>query len=135
MRPEADAVAGGLADVRVVEQPVDGRGREGLGHELVERGRVQVGGDRDGPFLVGGVDEPVEPFGGILSHRQQADVIHDHKIGPQDPADSFADAVVGAVPADADTSTRTALTRTRYGVFPLLLTRILSRDLVDVPIA
>ena len=40
---ESDAVAGGLTHVRVVEQSVDrGRG-EGLGHELVERGGVQVG--------------------------------------------------------------------------------------------
>ena len=31
---EADGVARCLADVGVVEQPVDGRGREGLGHEL-----------------------------------------------------------------------------------------------------
>ena len=38
-----------FADVGVVQQqPVDGRGGEGLGHELVESGEVQVGGDRDG---------------------------------------------------------------------------------------
>jgi len=33
---QADGVAGGLADVGVVQEPVDGRGGEGLGHELVE---------------------------------------------------------------------------------------------------
>jgi len=32
---EADAVAGGLADVRVVEQPVDGGRGQRLGHQLV----------------------------------------------------------------------------------------------------
>jgi hypothetical protein len=34
---QADAVAGGLTDVGVVQEPVDGRGGEGFGHELVER--------------------------------------------------------------------------------------------------
>jgi len=34
---EADAVAGGLADVGVVQKPVDGRGGKGFGHEFVER--------------------------------------------------------------------------------------------------
>ena len=33
---EPDGVAGGLADVGVVQESVDGRGGEGLGHELVE---------------------------------------------------------------------------------------------------
>ena len=73
---EADAVAGGLADVRVVEQPVDGGGGEGLGHQFVERGRVQVRADRDAAFSVGGIDEPVEAFGGVLGHGQQADVVN-----------------------------------------------------------
>jgi len=75
---QAHAVAGGLAHVGVVQEPVDGRGGERLGHELVERGGVQVRGDRDGAFLVGGVDEAVEPFGGVLGYRQKADVIDDN---------------------------------------------------------
>lgn len=37
-----DRVARGLAEVGVVQQPVDGGGGEGFGHELVEPGRVQV---------------------------------------------------------------------------------------------
>ena len=37
---EADAFAAGLAEVGVVQEPVDGRGREGLGHDLVEAGGV-----------------------------------------------------------------------------------------------
>ena len=34
---ESDAVAAGLAHVGVVEQPVDGGGRQRFGHELVKR--------------------------------------------------------------------------------------------------
>ena len=43
-------------DVGVVEEPVDGRGGEAFGHQLVEPGGVNVGADRDRAFLVGGVD-------------------------------------------------------------------------------
>jgi len=39
---EPDRVARGLTDVRVVEETVDGRGREGFGHELVKARRVEV---------------------------------------------------------------------------------------------
>src|SRR6478735_10192732 len=72
---QAHALAAGLTDVRVVEQPVDGGGGQGFRHQLVERGGVQVGGDGDGAFLVGGVDEPVQAFGGVLGDWQQADVV------------------------------------------------------------
>jgi hypothetical protein len=65
-------LAGGLADVGVVQEPVDGRGREGLGHELVERGWVQVRGDRHGPLLIRGVDEPVETLGRVLGDEAAA---------------------------------------------------------------
>jgi hypothetical protein len=58
---------------------------------------VQVGGDRDGAFLVGGVDEAVEAFGGVLGHREQPDVIDYHEVGGQHPGDGFGDGVVGAV--------------------------------------
>jgi hypothetical protein len=40
------------ADVGVVQQPVDGGGRQGLRHDLVEACRVQVGGGSEGAFLV-----------------------------------------------------------------------------------
>ena len=53
---EPDAVAAGLADVGVVHQPVDGGGGQGLGHQLVERGRVQVGADRNAASFVCGID-------------------------------------------------------------------------------
>ena len=39
---QAYGVAAGLAQVRVVEQPVDGGGRQRLGHQLVEAAGVQV---------------------------------------------------------------------------------------------
>jgi YVTN family beta-propeller protein len=41
---EADAVSGGLADVGVVQEPVDGRGGEGLGHQFVERRSTRLRG-------------------------------------------------------------------------------------------
>jgi len=74
---EPDRVARGLTDVRVVEETVDGRGREGFGHELVKARRVEVRGHRDGPFLVGGVDEPVEPLSRVRTHFEQANIV-DH---------------------------------------------------------
>jgi hypothetical protein len=37
----------GDQDVRVVQEPLDGRGREALGHQLVKPGRVNVRRDRD----------------------------------------------------------------------------------------
>lgn len=62
---EPHGLAAGLADVGVVEQSVDGGGGQRLGHQLIEPGRVKVRADRDGAVLVGGVDEPVEPFSGM----------------------------------------------------------------------
>ena len=84
----------------VVQQPVDGCGGQGFGHELVKAGGVEVGTDRHGTLFVGGVDESVETFGGIGRHRQQAYVIDHDQFGAEDFADRFADGVVGAVPAD-----------------------------------
>jgi len=67
--------AGGLADVGVVQETVDGGGGQGFGHEFVKTCRVQVRGDRHGSFLVGGIDEAVETFGGVGRYREQAYVI------------------------------------------------------------
>ena len=67
---QADALAAGLAEVGVVQEPVDGGGGQGLGHEFVEPGGVQVRADRDGAAFVGGVDEAVEAFGGVGSDEQ-----------------------------------------------------------------
>lgn len=89
-----------LVCVGVVEEPVDGRGGEGLGHEFVEPAWVQVRADRDGAFLVGGVDEPIEAFGGVVSDGQQADVVNDYEVGAEDAGDGAGDGVVGAVRAD-----------------------------------
>ena len=97
---EADAVAAGLADVGVVHQPVDGGGGQGLGHQLVESGRVEVGAHGHASFLVGGIDQAVEAFGGVGADRQQPDVIDHDQVGAQDAADGLGDRVVGAVRAD-----------------------------------
>ena len=86
----------------MVQEPVDGCGGQGLGHQLVERGGVEVGGERDGAFLVRGVDEALWALGGVGGHRQQADVIDDDQICSQDTGDGLGDGVVGAVPAQQD---------------------------------
>ena len=62
---QANRFPGGLADVRVVQQPVDGCGGQRFGHELVKACGVEVGTDRHGTLFVGGVDESVETFGGV----------------------------------------------------------------------
>jgi len=67
---QADAGAFGLTDVDVVQEPVDGRGGEGLGISS-SNAEGQVGADRDGAFLVGGVDEAVQAFGGVVGHRSR----------------------------------------------------------------
>ena len=66
----------------------------------VEPVRVKLGGDRDGAFLVSGVDEPVEVFGGVSSDFQQPDVIDQDQVGAEDPDDDSIDGAVGAVGAD-----------------------------------
>ena len=64
---EADAVAGGGAEVGVVQEPVDGGTGEGFGHDLVEAAGVEVGAEGDAAFFVGGVDEAVEAFGAQMA--------------------------------------------------------------------
>ena len=51
---QPDAVAGGLADVGVVHEPVNGGGGQGLGHELVESGRVKIARHGHAAPFVGG---------------------------------------------------------------------------------
>ena len=97
---EADAVAVGDDDVGVVEESVNERGGDGAGHEFLEPGWVQVRADRDGAFLVGGVDEPVEAFGRVDRKRQQPDVINDDQICAQDRGDGPVDGVVDSVCSD-----------------------------------
>jgi len=72
---QAHALAGGLADVGVVQQPVDGRGGQCFGHEFVEGRGVKVGRNGDGTFLIGGIDEAVETLGGVGGHGQQPNVV------------------------------------------------------------
>ena len=84
----------------MVEEPVDGGVGDGLGHELVEPGGVEVGGQGDAALLVGGVDDPVEGFGGVGGNRQQPDVIDQDQVRSEDPAEGSAGGVVGPVAAD-----------------------------------
>ncbi len=62
---ETDRVAGGEHDVRVVEEPVDGRVGDGFGHEFIEPGGMQVRRQGDRWSFVGGVDDAVEGLGGL----------------------------------------------------------------------
>jgi hypothetical protein len=71
----------------VVQQPIDGGGGEGFGHDGVEAGWVDVGADRHGTAFVGGVDESVEGFACFLAGGQGADVIDHDELGPADPVD------------------------------------------------
>jgi len=58
---------------------------------------VQVARYRDRAFLVGGVDEAVEAFGGVLGDREQPDVVDHDQVGAQHSVDGSGDGVVGAV--------------------------------------
>ena len=71
----------------MVQEPVDGGGGQGLGHDRVEAGWVQVGCNGDGSAFVGGVDDAVERFAGGLSGGEHADVIDDDELGTGDPGD------------------------------------------------
>jgi len=53
--------------VGVVQEPVNGGGGQGLGHDPVAAGRSDVAGDGDGAAFVGGFDDAVERFGGVLT--------------------------------------------------------------------
>jgi len=99
---QAHAFPGGLTDVGMMEEPVDGRGGEGLGHQLIEGSGMEVGGERDGAFLVGGIDQSVQALGGVGSHREQADVVDDDQVRSKDPGDGLGDGVVGSVAAQQD---------------------------------
>jgi len=71
---EANRVAVGDDDVGVVQEPIDGGVGDGLGHRFVEAGWVQVRRQRDGAFLVGGIDDAVERFRGLCGDWEQSDV-------------------------------------------------------------
>jgi len=57
---QAQAGAVGDDDVGVVQESFDGCGGDGVRHDRVEPGRVEIRGDRDRSSLVGGVDDAVE---------------------------------------------------------------------------
>ena len=70
---EADAVAACLTHVGVVQEAIHCGGGQRLWHEFVEPGGVQVGADGDGPFLVGGIHQAVQAFGGIVGLNRPVD--------------------------------------------------------------
>ena len=79
----------------MVQQPVDRCRGEGLRHDGVESGGVDVAGHRDGTALVGGVGDPVERLGGVLPGGQHADVVHNDEVAAADPGDGAGDRAVG----------------------------------------
>ena len=64
----------------VVQETVDGGGREALGEDCVEAGGVEVRGQDQRALLVGGVDLAIEGLGLVRAGGQQADVIDDHEL-------------------------------------------------------
>ena len=65
----------------MVQQPVHGSGGQGLGHQFVEAGRVDVGANGHTAALVGGVDQAEEALGSLSADREQPNVInHDQVI-------------------------------------------------------
>ena len=70
----------------VMQEPIDGSGRQRFGHQLVEAGRMHVRAHRHRAFFIGGVHQPVEALRCIWTHWQQADVIHHDQPGAQDGA-------------------------------------------------
>src|SRR5690625_5103559 len=84
----------------VVQEAVDGRGREVLGHDGVEPGGVDVAGDGQAAAFVGGIDQAVEGFGGCLPAGQHADVVDDDEVGSGDAGDDLADRAVDGGLAD-----------------------------------
>ena len=73
----------------MVQEPVDGGGGEAFGHDRVEAGGVEVGGDGDGAAFVGGVDDAVEGFGGVLAGGELADVVDHDELGAADAGDDL----------------------------------------------
>jgi hypothetical protein len=57
LRESVGIGAVGEQDVRMGQEPIDGGRSQGLGHELVKAGRVDVAREGDRAFLVGGVDD------------------------------------------------------------------------------
>jgi hypothetical protein len=82
---EPEAVTLGDNDAGVVQEPVDRGGGQGFRHDLVESRGVQVGADGERAAFVGGVDQSVEPFGGVRADREQPDVVDDDQVGADQP--------------------------------------------------
>jgi site-specific DNA recombinase len=90
----------GVDEVGVVQQPVDGGGGQGLGHDRVEAGGVNVAGHCQAAAFVGGVGDAVERLGGVLPGGQHADVVDHDQVAAADPGDGPGNRSVGPGPAD-----------------------------------
>ncbi len=100
---QADRLAAGGTQMGVVHEAVNGGGGQGFRHQLVETGGVQVGRDGHRSPFVGGVDEPVEPFGGVGPYGKKAYVVDHHELGAQDAGDGPVHGVIGTVTSDEHT--------------------------------
>src|SRR5690348_15382570 len=84
----------------VVKDAIDSGCGQALGHDRVEASRVEVGGDGQAALLIGCVDHAVEGFSGLLTSRQQADVVNRDQVGPADASHHLADRGVDLGPSD-----------------------------------
>jgi hypothetical protein len=57
---------------------------------------VNIARQRDGAFLVRGIDQTVQALGCVLGNGQEPDVINDYEVCSQDPGDGLGHGVVGA---------------------------------------
>lgn len=80
-----------------MQQPVHGRGRQRLGHQLIEASGMQIRRDRHRSAFVGRSTMHVKPLSGISADRQQAHVINDDELSTHDLGRRLAQGVVGAV--------------------------------------
>lgn len=83
-----------------MEETVDGRRGQRLGHDLVESGRMKVARNRDRASFVCGINQAVEALGGVLGDGQQTDVVDDDQVRADDLGEGPGDGVVRAVAAD-----------------------------------
>jgi len=96
------AVALGDAEMGVVQEAINSGGGNGLGHDLVEARRVKVGRNGQSPLLIGGINQAVEPLGGIGGHRQQPDVVDHDELGAKDAPDGLGHRVIRPVSSHQD---------------------------------
>nr|WP_285584618.1 hypothetical protein [Actinoallomurus iriomotensis] len=84
----------GHDQVRVVQQPIDRGGGQGLGHDGVEPAGVGVGGYRQCAAFVGGIDDAVERLGLDRFAGKHADVVDHDQVRSADAGDGAGHALV-----------------------------------------